>query len=386
MPNTIPVDWYYRSDIYEKERILLQNMPQYRGHVSMIPSLHDYHVIPETQDTQVLIHNERGFELLSNVCRHRQSVLLTGRGNQKNITCPAHCWRYDTQGQLLQAPFFSENPKLSLHKIPSVKWQGLVFETQRQEPIQVENPLLNEIMDFSDYGYHSSRKLACPYNWKTFVETYLEIYHVKVIHPGLRNYIDCEDLVWKMGPHFSSQSLKIHPNWKTNRGSAIYKNWQRQLCEAMQGKKPSYGAEWMIYHPNIMIEHYPYGIVVSVVLPDSPTTCINHIDFFHPKEWVEMQHPCCEAFQAAYLETASEDDMICQKMDQGRRACGVQGELETGPFQSPLEDGIAHFHQFWVTAMNDMHGPLTNFSHRALQRRSRSASPLDTVPSVPASR
>jgi phenylpropionate dioxygenase-like ring-hydroxylating dioxygenase large terminal subunit len=33
--------------------------------------------------------------LLSNVCRHRQSLLLEGRGNAQNIVCPVHRWTYD---------------------------------------------------------------------------------------------------------------------------------------------------------------------------------------------------------------------------------------------------------------------------------------------------
>ena len=50
--------------------------------------------------------------------------------------------------------------------------------------------------------------------------------------------------------------------------------------------------------------------------------------------------------QAAYLETAIEDDEIAERMDAGRAALYKAGRSEEGPYQSPLEDGMQHFHEF----------------------------------------
>jgi choline monooxygenase len=33
-------------------------------------------------------------------------------------------------------------------------------------------------------------------------------------------------------------------------------------------------------------------------------------------------------------------------MSEGRRALYEQGVNETGPYQSPMEDGMVHFHKF----------------------------------------
>lgn len=48
----------------------------------------------------------------------------------------------------------------------------------------------------------------------------------------------------------------------------------------------------------------------------------------------------------AYNETALEDDEICRRMHQGRRELYRQGRDEAGPYQSPMEDGTVHFHEF----------------------------------------
>ncbi len=39
----------------------------------------------------------------------------------------------------------------------------------------------------------------CNYNWKTFIEVYLEDYHVGPFHPGLGNFVTCDDLQWELG-------------------------------------------------------------------------------------------------------------------------------------------------------------------------------------------
>ena len=53
-----------------------------------------------------------------------------------------------------------------------------------------------------------------------------------------------------------------------------------------------------------------------------------------------------EAEQAAYLETAAEDEEICIRMTEGRRALYEQSVNQTGPYQMPMEAGMVHFHQY----------------------------------------
>jgi nitrite reductase/ring-hydroxylating ferredoxin subunit len=78
----------------------------------------------------MLVRNPDGIELLSNVCRHRQAIMLNGRGNARNIVCPLHRWTYDLKGGLLGAPHF-EQPCLHLNRSPLQNWNGLLFEGKR---------------------------------------------------------------------------------------------------------------------------------------------------------------------------------------------------------------------------------------------------------------
>jgi phenylpropionate dioxygenase-like ring-hydroxylating dioxygenase large terminal subunit len=111
-------------------------------------------------------------------------------------------------------------------------------------------------------------------------------------------------------------------------------------------KIPAYGAIWMLYYPNIMLEWYPHVLIVSTVLPVGSECCTNVVEFYYPEDIALFEREFIEAEQAAYHETAVEDDEICRLMTAGRRALYEQGINEVGPYQSPMEDGMAHFHRF----------------------------------------
>ena len=75
------------------------------------------------------------------------------------------------------------------------------------------------------------------------------------------------------------------------------------------------------------------------------------VEFFYPEEIVAFEREFVEAQQAAYMETCEEDDELALRMDAGRRALMLRGENEVGPYQSPMEDGMQHFHEFYRRIM-----------------------------------
>jgi phenylpropionate dioxygenase-like ring-hydroxylating dioxygenase large terminal subunit len=294
---------------------------------------------------KVLVHNDKGIELLSNVCRHRQSLLLKGRGNVRNIVCPIHRWTYDLKGTLLGAPHFPENPCLNLGSSPLQNWNGLLFEGKRNVAQDLRH--LGVLRDFDFSGHVLERVQIDQYecNWKTFIEVYLEDYHVEPYHPGLGNFVNTGELRWEFGDWYNVQIVGINHSL-TRPGTAVYAKWHDQLLQQVGGNIPEYGAIWMLYYPNVMLEWYPHVLVVSTVLPVTPERCTNVVEFYYPEEIALFEREFVEAEQAAYHETAAEDDEICRLMTAGRRALHRQGTSEAGPYQSPMEDGMEHFHRF----------------------------------------
>ena len=102
-----------------------------------------------------------------------------------------------------------------------------------------------------------------------------------------------------------------------------------------------------------MVEWYPHVLVVSHLIPRGPQATTNVVEFYYPEEIVLFEREFVEAEQAAYMETAREDDEIALRMDAGRRALMEQGISQVGPYQSPMEDGMQHFHEFLRRELGD---------------------------------
>ena len=151
-PNKVqpPLAWYFDPKILELEqRVLFENGPGYVGHELMVPNLGDYQVL--RNDAQMLVRNQNGVELLSNICRHRQATMLTGRGNAQHIVCPLHRWTYRTDGELLGAPHFPQNPCLHLSKTPLQNWNGMLFSGKRDIARDLAHVGVMKDLDFSGY-------------------------------------------------------------------------------------------------------------------------------------------------------------------------------------------------------------------------------------------
>jgi choline monooxygenase len=183
------------------------------------------------------------------------------------------------------------------------------------------------------------------FNWKTFIEVYLEDYHVVPFHPGLGGFVDCDSLEWDYGDWYSVQVVGVKNQLK-RAGSETYKKWHDMVLQYRNGETPPYGAIWLTIYPNVMVEWYPHVLVVSTILPDGPDKCKNIVEFYYPEEIALFEREFVEAEQKAYAETAIEDEEICQRMNDGRRLLWQEGRDEQGPYQTPYEDGMVHFHEF----------------------------------------
>jgi phenylpropionate dioxygenase-like ring-hydroxylating dioxygenase large terminal subunit len=134
-------------------------------------------------------------------------------------------------------------------------------------------------------------------------------------------------------------------------GSATYRKWQDAVLAFNGGEPPRHGAIWLTYYPNVMVEWYPHVLVVSTLYPQGPQKTLNVVEFFYPEEVAAFERELVEAEQAAYMETCVEDDEIALRMDAGRKALMLRGDNEVGPYQSPMEDGMQHFHEWYRAQM-----------------------------------
>ena len=358
----LPVSSYFDTALFEREMAtIFQGGPRYVGHELSVPELGDYAALPQEGEGRALVRTAQGVELISNICRHRQAVMLKGRGNLNapknaasasgNIVCPVHRWTYAPSGQLLGAPHFAQDPCLNLNNYPLQSWNGLLFEDNgRDIAADLAQMGPRQALDFSGYALDRVEMHHCNYNWKTFIEVYLEDYHVGPFHPGLGQFVSCEDLQWEFQSEFSVQTVGVANQLKAA-GSAVYQRWHQAVMQYRKGKPPEHGAIWLTYYPHIMVEWYPHVLTVSTLHPISPTQTMNMVEFYYPEEIVAFERDFVQAQQAAYMETCLEDDEIAERMDAGRHALMRRGDDERGPYQSPMEDGMQHFHEWYRQRM-----------------------------------
>src|SRR3954469_7069908 len=185
----LPLSWYFDPKVAALEqKLLFANGPGYVAHALKAPNPGDYRVLD--------LRNNGAWSLVNNECRHdpvahvsprRQAIMLKGSGSLPGgtITCPLHRWSYDSCGKLLGAPAFSEQPCLDLPRQQLQKWNGMLFNGKRDVARDLAKLGVAKELDFEGYLLNKVDVVEYDFNWKTFVEVYLEDYHVGPFHPGL---------------------------------------------------------------------------------------------------------------------------------------------------------------------------------------------------------
>src|SRR5260221_3865706 len=240
----LPVSWYFDPLIFEREkRLLFDAGSNYVGHELMVPNTGDFHTLAWAKDAKVLVRSDSGVELLSNVCRHRQSIMLKGRGNVENIVCPLHRWTYDLKGELLGAPFFEESPCVKLRSTPLANWNRLLFTGPRDPRRDLAKVSTLADWDFSGYVFDSVRVDEYDINWKTFIETYLEVYHVDFFHPGLGNFADCNNFSADYGDEYSVQIVEAKAGLERP-GTPGHNKRHTACLKYLGARRPKHGPPW----------------------------------------------------------------------------------------------------------------------------------------------
>ena len=81
------------------------------GRAEALPNPGDYLTMNISGEPIIVLRDRDGvLRAMSNVCRHRMSTLLEGRGTTKSIVCPYHAWTYELDGRLSGLPDSASYP------------------------------------------------------------------------------------------------------------------------------------------------------------------------------------------------------------------------------------------------------------------------------------
>ena len=217
----MPTSVYTSEDFVEAELKHVFSKDWYCvGRADALSKTGDY-VTAELAGQPIVVLRDADHQLraMSNVCLHRMSTLLQGRGNAKTIVCPYHAWTYNLDGKLRGAPAMSQNDAFCKdhYRLPQVRceeWLGWVFVCldPNAEPVSVQLAEVADMIaayDMTNYSESFYEEHVWDTNWKVLAENFMESYHLPVCHAGtIGGLSKLEDMVCPPGrPAFNYHTI-----------------------------------------------------------------------------------------------------------------------------------------------------------------------------------
>ncbi len=289
----------------------------------------------------------RGFY---NVCRHRAGPAAEGCGTRKVFRCGYHGWTYSLEGRLLNAPEMEgvedfAQEQFGLQPIHVAEWSGLVFANLAQQPESLLDAL-GELRQqtakfkFDQMRFFRRRDYVMECNWKTYIDNYMEGYHLPSVHPTLNRELDYSAYEVEL---FARHSLQYSPiragsdASQPGQGGAPTRRYPDSSGELR--------AEYYWIYPNWMLNCYPDNMSLNIVLPLAAEECVAMFLWFFPETVLRSDVPQ-KTFQFSD-EIQSEDGRICETVQRNLRS----RSYTSGRYSVKQERSLYHFHQLYREAM-----------------------------------
>ncbi|MDA3887497.1 MAG: Rieske 2Fe-2S domain-containing protein [Allgaiera sp.] len=165
------------------------------GRAEALPDPGDYLTMTIAEEPVIVLRDHDGeIRAMSNVCRHRMSTLLEGRGHVRAIVCPYHAWTYNLDGSLRGAPAMTLNQnfckdRIGLPQVRCIVWLGWIMVTlnpDAPDPAERLKGVEALVGDFHMEHYQEAFRESFHWqtNWKVLAENFMESYHLPVCHAG----------------------------------------------------------------------------------------------------------------------------------------------------------------------------------------------------------
>jgi len=334
---TLPARWYVDPAFLEleKEKIFWRTW-QPAGLTHQLLKAGDFVASEITGEPVVVVRDTDGvLHALSNVCRHRASIIASDHGNCATLRCPYHGWTYALDGKLLGQPEWDgvRDWDRSHALLPSYRvepWGPFVFVN-----LNVSTAPLTDILgdiphqvsqlgcDLNKLAYYGRRDYVIDCNWKVYIDNYLEGYHVPAAHPSLFRELDYKQYRVNTYPYHSSHYAPLRPASSEERRYA----------------SPDSGAGALYYwiFPNFMLNIYPDNMSSNIIVPLSHDRTLTIFEWFFYPEAGSQTPARTIAFSD---EIQKEDIRLCEAVQRGLQS----RTYKQGRFSVKRENGVHHFH------------------------------------------
>jgi choline monooxygenase len=343
---TLPAHLYTDASVFaaEKEQIFSRTW-QVVGHASQVEKPGDYFTADLLGEPLLFVRGVdgtlRGFY---NVCRHRAGPPAEGCGTRKLFRCGYHGWTYGLDGALLNATeveglenFRAED--FALIPVRTEEWFSLVFVNLDAEARPLREslgdlPRQAEKFSFAGMKLFERRTYDMKCNWKTYVDNYLEGYHLPSVHPGLNRELDFNAYTVEPYARHVRQFSPI-------RGAQPGDTTPRRYQEAREDLTTDYF--WIF--PNWMLNCYPDNVSLNIVLPVEPERSLAIFEWYLPEQ--DHGTPAAKASVEFSDQIQIEDVGICETVQKNLRS----RSYTRGRFSVKQEKGVHAFHRMYAAAM-----------------------------------
>ncbi len=354
---TLPKRFYLDDEAWAlaRERIFAPCW-QWLGHlgdVATAGSLSPRTLLPGLLDEPLLLARDGAHTLrcLSNVCTHRGNLLVhEASQGVSGIRCGYHSRRFDLSGRLTFMPGFEgacNFPSASDH-LPEVAfgaWQGHGFASlaparplaELLGPLEARlagTGLADRTGGIASWAHEPGRDREFEFDahWALYVENYLEGLHIPFVHPGLSQAIDMADYRYELFPGCNLQLALARP------GEAAFAPAAAGTADAGLRVAAYYFWVW----PNLMLNLYPWGLSVNLVLPLSPSR--TRVLF---RSHVRDASLLGAGAGGALDPVEQEDEAVVLTVQRGIRA----RLYDRGRYSPQHERGVHQFHRLIAAAM-----------------------------------
>jgi choline monooxygenase len=267
-----------------------------------------------------------------NVCRHRAGPLADdGQGKcEGQLVCRYHGWRYALDGRLASARDFGpaegfDPREYSLRGVKCQSWRGFIFINMDEKAGALEDtiaPLIAKTthlpLEKFRFERQTTHDINC--NWKTYVENYLEGYHIPLVHPFLNSAVDASKY------EVDVSAPVIFHQAPPRDGSPV-------------------GGLWAWSWPCLGVNVYADGILMERMWPiGHGVTRLDYLYFFPDG----IERAVMERNISASEITTEEDRKICEQVQRNLDA----GIYETGRLSPKHEQGVAWFQKEWRNTLS----------------------------------
>lgn len=276
----LPVEAYTSDEWLEKERErIFGRCWQFAGMTDDLAQAGDYATLEAGRHRLFVIRTRDGaLRAFHNLCRHRGTELLQGRGNAKDgIRCFYHHWTYSIDGALRGVPFKSEQfpgldrAKNGLHPAAVATFKGMVFAHPDPDAVPMEQWLagLGDAMgpvDPSKLVEVWTHSYAIEANWKVILENFADGFHVPFLHPATNGTLGkAADVVASYhGNHFTY--------FLPSASKAAGDDFGLPLLEGVDKSTRGLHIQWIF--PNLGLTALPQVWFTFHVRPQSPTSSV----------------------------------------------------------------------------------------------------------------